>query len=48
MQAADYTKNNDELTKQSQLAGALIAGLNHSDMMGKYRRAGLQMRGPTP
>lgn len=48
MQAADYTKNNDELAKQSQLAGALIAGLNHSDMMGKYRRAGLQMRGPTP
>jgi len=48
MQAADYIKDDGELTKQAQLAGALIAGLNHSDMMGKYRRAGLQMRGQTP
>ena len=48
MQAADYTKDDGELTKQAQLAGALIAGLNRSDMMGKYRRAGISMRGPTP
>ncbi|AZO45885.1 hypothetical protein EJ076_34785 [Mesorhizobium sp. M7D.F.Ca.US.005.01.1.1] len=48
MQAADYTKDDGELTKQAQLAGALIAGLNRSDMMGKYRRAGVSMRGPTP
>ena len=48
MQAADYTKDDGELTKQARLAGALIAGLNRSDMMGKYRRAGVSMRGPTP
>lgn len=48
MQAADYTKDDGELTKQAQLAGALIAGLNRSDMLGKYSRAGLTMRGVTP
>lgn len=48
MQAADYTKDDTELVKQSQFAAALVAGMNRSDMLGKYSRASLSMRGPTP
>lgn len=48
MQAADYTKDDGELVKQSQMAAALVAGLNRSDMLGKYSRAGVYMRTPTP
>lgn len=48
MQAADYTKNDAELVKQSQLAASLVAGLNRADMMGKYHRAGVWIRTPTP
>lgn len=47
-QAAAFIKDNDELTKQAALAKALIAGLNESDMLGKFAHAGLTMRGPTP
>jgi len=48
MQAADYAKNDPELVKQSQLAASLVAGLNRSDLMGKYHRAGVWIRTPTP
>lgn len=48
MQAADYTKDDAELAKQSQFAAALVAGMNRSDMLGKYARAGVYMRTATP
>lgn len=48
VQAATFIHDDGELTKQAQLASALIAGLNRSDMLGKYRLAGVTMRGPTP
>lgn len=48
MQAADYTKDDGELTKQAQLAASLVAGLNRSDLMGKYHRAGVWLRTATP
>jgi len=48
MQAADYTKNDAELVKQSQLAASLVAGMNRADMMGKYHRAGVWLRTATP
>jgi len=48
VQAATFIHDDGELTKQAQLASALIAGLNRSDMLGKYSRAGVTTRGPTP
>lgn len=48
MQAADYTKDDGELVKQSQFAAALVAGMNRSDMLGKYARASVSVRGATP
>jgi hypothetical protein len=47
-QAADYIKDDNELTKQASLAGSLIAGMNHSDMLGRFSRAGVTLRGVTP
>lgn len=47
-QAAEFTKNDEEAAKQSQLAIALVAGLNRSDLMGKYARAGLAPRAVGP
>lgn len=48
VQANDFIKNTAEMTTQAQLASALIAGLNRSDMLGKYSRAGLTIRGVAP
>lgn len=48
VQANDFIKNTAEMTTQAQLASALIAGLNRSDMLGKYSRAGLTIRGNAP
>lgn len=48
MQAADYTKDDGELAKQSQFAASLVAGMNRADMMGKYHRAGVWIRTATP
>lgn len=49
IQAYDFMKDkNDEMAKQVTMATALMAGLNRSDMMGKYARAGLTLRGITP
>lgn len=46
--AAEFIKNDAEAAKQAQLARTLVAGLNKSDMLGKYARAGVTMRGVTP
>lgn len=48
VQAYDFIKNNEEMAKQAALASALIAGLNRTDVIGRYARAGLTMRGVTP
>lgn len=48
VQAYAFIKDSAEMATQAQLASALIAGLNRSDMLGKYSRAGLTVRGPTP
>ncbi len=48
VQAYAFIKDAAEMTTQAQLASALIAGLNRSDMLGKYSRAGLTLRGATP
>lgn len=48
MQAAEFIKDDAEAAKQGQMARSLIAGLNKSDQMGKYARAGLTPRGVTP
>lgn len=48
VQAAEFIKNDEEAAKQAQMARSLIAGLNKSDQMGKYARAGVTPRGVTP
>lgn len=48
IQAAAFIKDDAELEKQASLGKALVAGMNHSDMLGKYARAGLTPRGITP
>lgn len=48
MFAYDFIKDEAELTKNAQMAKALIDGMNHSGMMANYARAGLAMRGVTP
>lgn len=46
--AAEFIKNDAEMAKQGAMAKALIGGLNRSDMVGKYARAGVTTRGATP
>ena len=48
VQAAEFLKNDQEAAKQAQMAMSLVAGLNKSDQMGKYARAGVTPRGITP
>jgi hypothetical protein len=47
-QAAEFIKNDAEAAKQASMAQALMAGLNRSDMVGRYARAGLTIAGCTP
>lgn len=47
-QAAEFIKNDAEAAKQASMAKALIAGLNRSDMVGRFARAGLTIQGCTP
>jgi hypothetical protein len=46
--AAEFIKNDAEAAKQAAMAKALIAGLNRSDMVGRFARAGLTIQGCTP
>ena len=48
MFAPEFVKDNEEVAKQAQMASALIDGMNRSNMMGNYARAGLTIRGNTP
>jgi hypothetical protein len=48
IQAAEFIKNDEEAAKQATMAKALVAGMNRSDMIGKYKRAGLSLRGVNP
>lgn len=48
LQAATFIRDDAELETQAALAKALVAGLNRSDMLGKYARASLVSRGITP
>ena len=47
-QAAEFIKDDAEASKQGQMAKSLVSGLNKSDMLGKFARAGLTARGVTP
>jgi len=47
-QAAEFIKDDAEMTKQGGLAAALLAGLNRSDMLAKYARAGITFRNGAP
>lgn len=48
VQAAEFIKDDAEAAKQAEMARSLIAGLNRSDMLGKFARAGVTLRGVTP
>lgn len=48
IQAYAFDRNNEELVKQAEMASSLIAGMNRTDMLGKYARASLMPRGVTP
>lgn len=48
VQAAEFIKNDAEAAKQASMAQALMTGLNRSDMVGRYARAGLTIAGCTP
>jgi hypothetical protein len=49
MFAAEFIKApSAEIGKQAQMAKSLIGGLNRSNMMANYARAGLTLRGMTP
>lgn len=48
MMAAEFIKDDAEMGKQAALLSALVAGLNRSDMIGKYARASVMVRGATP
>jgi len=45
---ADYVRDNDELAKNGTALRALVAGLNGSNVMANYARAGLRVRTYTP
>ncbi|HYE25095.1 MAG TPA: hypothetical protein VEG32_07840 [Clostridia bacterium] len=46
--AADFIKDNEEAAKNLMLTKALMAGLNRSDMIGRYARAGYTGQGYWP
>lgn len=48
MFAAEFTKDNPEVAKHAEMARALMDGMNRSNMMANYARAGLTLRGNTP
>jgi hypothetical protein len=48
MMAADYIKDEAEFAKQSQFVRALVAGMNRTDVIARYNRAAVKLRGPTP
>ena len=48
MFAAEFVKDNTEVAKHAEMARALMDGMNRSNMMANYARAGLTLRGNTP
>ena len=46
--ANGFIKNTAQMSLQAEMARGLIGGMNRSDMVGKYARAGLTTRGATP
>lgn len=46
--ANTFIRNVEQAGLQAQMAKSLIGGLNRSDMVGKYARAGVTTRGATP
>lgn len=44
----DFLRNDAQATKHLQAAISLVNGMNRSQMMAQYGRAGLTLRGPTP
>lgn len=48
MFAADYFRHDTEFVKQATMLRTLVAGLNGSNMLANYARAGLRIKGDTP
>lgn len=48
MYAAEFVKDNDELTKETAFVTRFVEMLNAADNRGKFGTAGMTMRGPTP
>lgn len=48
LQAADYTRKTEEIAKHATMVRGMVKGLNHSNMMGNYARAGVTAKGVTP
>lgn len=48
LQAADYTRKTEEIAKHATMLRGMVSGLNHTNMMGNYARAGVTMKGVTP
>lgn len=46
--AADFIKDMPEFDRQFSLTKMMVDGLNRSNMIGKYARASLSIRGPAP
>jgi hypothetical protein len=45
---ADYVRRTDELAKHATALRGLVAGLNNSDILANYARAGMRIRSQTP
>ena len=48
MMAADFIKDNEEYAKHASFVRGLVAGMNRSDVLARYSRAGVSLRGSTP
>lgn len=48
LQAADFTRKPDEVVKNAAMLRGMVAGLNRTNLMGNYARAGVTVRGVTP
>lgn len=48
MMAADFIKDEGEFAKHAEFVRGLVAGMNKTDVVSRYSRAGVKLRGPTP
>lgn len=48
MMAADFIKDDAEFAKHQSIVRSLVAGMNKADVVSRYNRASVSLRGPTP